>query len=175
MTGDGGGFIHRNPDSESNLQRANQRSAHIRTRSSNGRTPRRPDTLSKAKQKIPHASKSSRWVEGGARPSRNQGKSCPPHSHKAIPRNLLILILPRLDRQTAIVHLVHVARRLHVGEDVFLQLGDRLQRVGDRLTLLDVADDVCGLGAFGEVDEIGGFDGAGDSIFDEGEIGEVDA
>ena len=29
MTGDGGGFIHRNPDSESNLQRANQRSAHI--------------------------------------------------------------------------------------------------------------------------------------------------
>ena len=41
--------------------------------------------------------------------------------------------------------------------------------------LLDVADDFGGLGSFGEVDEIRAFEHRGDSVFDEGQIGEVDA
>ncbi len=41
--------------------------------------------------------------------------------------------------------------------------------------MLDVANHFGGLGALGEVDEVGAFDERGDAVFDEGEVGEVDA
>ena len=68
-----------------------------------------------------------------------------------------------------------VARRLHVGEDVILEFGNGLEGVGHVLVLLDVADDLGGFGAFGEIDEVGAFEDGGDAVFDEGEVGEVDA
>lgn len=74
------------------------------------------------------------------------------------PRDLLVLPLPRLHLQALLVHLMHVPRRLHVAEDVILQIRHRFQGVGNVLVLLDVADDLGGLGALGEVDELGVFD-----------------
>ena len=68
------------------------------------------------------------------------------------PCNLLVLALSRLHLQALVVHLVHVARRLHVAEDVVLEVDDRFEGVGHVLVLLDVADDFGGFGAFGEVD-----------------------
>ena len=68
-----------------------------------------------------------------------------------------------------------VARSLHVGEDIILEFGNGLKGVGHFLVLLDVADDLGGFGAFGEVDEVGAAEDGGDAVFDEGEVGEVDA
>ena len=71
-----------------------------------------------------------------------------------IPRNLLVLALPRLDLQAAVVHLVHVAGRLHVAEDVVLDLRHGHVLVRRVLVLLDVADDFGRLGALAEVDQV---------------------
>lgn len=68
-----------------------------------------------------------------------------------------------------------VAGCLHVVEDVLLQLHDGLQVVGHVLVLLDVADDLGCFGVLGEVDGGGFLDDGGDAVFDEGEVGEVDA
>lgn len=70
---------------------------------------------------------------------------------------------------------MHVSCRLHVAEDVVLQVADRFQGEGDVLVDLDVADHLGGFGPLGEVDEVGAFDDGGDSVFDEGEVGKVDA
>jgi len=70
---------------------------------------------------------------------------------------------------------MHVPRRLHVAEYIILQVHYGLEGVGNVLVLLDVADDFCGLGALGEVDEVGAFYDRRDAVFDEGEVGEVDA
>lgn len=91
------------------------------------------------------------------------------------PRNLLIFPLPGLHIQALLVHLVHVSGGLHVAQNVFLQLGHRLQRVCDILVLLNVADDFRCLGTLGEVDEVRRFDKGWHTIFDEREVGEVDA
>ena len=61
-----------------------------------------------------------------------------------------------------------VARRLHVTEDVVLQVAYRFEGVRNVLVLLNVADDVGCFGAFGEVDEVGALDNGGDAVFDEG-------
>jgi hypothetical protein len=53
---------------------------------------------------------------------------------------------------------MHVASRLHIRQDVVLQLGDRLQRVRHVLVLLDVTDDFGGLGALGEIYQVGFLD-----------------
>ena len=84
------------------------------------------------------------------------------------PCNLLVLPLPRLHLQTLIVHLVHIARSLHIAQNVILQVADGLQGVGHVLVLLDVTDDFGGFGALGEVDEVGAPDDGGDAVFDEG-------
>ena len=70
---------------------------------------------------------------------------------------------------------MHVTRGLHVAQDIFLKLGHGREWVGHVLVLLDVADDFGRFGTLGEVDECGFLDDGGDSIFDEGEICEVDA
>lgn len=72
----------------------------------------------------------------------------------AIPRNLLILSLSRLYCQTFVIHLMYIARSLHVAQDVILKFGHRLQGIWHILILLDVADDLCSFGAFGEVDRV---------------------
>lgn len=63
---------------------------------------------------------------------------------------------------------MHIPRRLHITQDILLQLRHRLERVGHVLVLLDVADYLCRLGALGEVDKGGLLDDGGDTIFDEG-------
>lgn len=70
---------------------------------------------------------------------------------------------------------MYVARSLHIAQDVVLKFGHWLERVGHILVLLDVADDLCGFGTFGEVDEIRPFDDGGNAVLDEGQIGKVDA
>ena len=93
-----------------------------------------------------------------------------------VPCNLLILPLPRLHAQALFIHLLHIGvHLLHRIEDILLQLRHGLQRVRRVLVLLDVADDLGRLGALGEVDEVRALDDGGDTVFDEGEVGEVDA
>lgn len=91
------------------------------------------------------------------------------------PRDLLVLPLPRLDGQAFVIHLMHVTRRLHVAQDVFLQLRHRVQHVGFDLELLNVTDHFGRFGAFGEVDEVRLLDEGWDAVFDESEVGQVDA
>jgi hypothetical protein len=90
------------------------------------------------------------------------------------PCDFLILPFPWLNLQTLVVHLVHIPSRLHVAQDVVLQVADRFEGVGDVLILLNVSNDVRGFGAFGEVDEVSSFDDGGYAIFDESEISEID-
>ena len=92
---------------------------------------------------------------------------------QSVPCNLLIFSLARLHLQTCVVHFVYVARRLHVREDVILQLRHRLQRVRYVLVLLDVADHLGSLRTLGEVDKVGLLDQRGDTILDERQIREV--
>ena len=91
-----------------------------------------------------------------------------------IPRNLLVLALPRLDLQAAVVHLVHVAGRLHVAEDVVLDLGNGDVLIWRVLVLLDVADDFGRLGPLAEVDQVRLRQG-GNAVLDESQVGQVDA
>ena len=118
------------------------------------------------------SSQESRFGEKPATPTVSLNQAMLTKSKKrfrsVVPCNLLVLALPRLHRQAHLVHFVHVACGLHVGEDVVLQLGDGLQGIRDVLVLLDVADDFGSFGALGEVDEVGLFDQGGDAVFDEG-------
>ena len=68
---------------------------------------------------------------------------------------------------------MHIARRLHVREDVLLQFRHRLQRVRYVLILLDVANDFGRLCALGKVDEIGAFDQRRNTVFDECQVCEI--
>ena len=86
------------------------------------------------------------------------------------PCNLLILPLPWLHLQALLIHLMHVTRSLHVAKDVVLQVHHGLQRVRDVLELLNALDDLCSLGAFGEVDEGSALDHGRDTIFDECQV-----
>ena len=92
-----------------------------------------------------------------------------------VPHNLLVLPLAWLYLQTLVVHLVHVTGRGHVAQDVVLELGHGLKRVGYILVLLDVANHLGRLGPLGKVDEVGLLDDGGNAILDEGEIRQVDA
>lgn len=61
----------------------------------------------------------------------------------------------------------------HVVEDILLQLRHRLQAVRDVLILLNISNDFCSLGSFSKVDEVVLFQIGGYTIFNEGEIGEI--
>lgn len=91
------------------------------------------------------------------------------------PRDLLILSLPRLDGQALVIHLMHITRRLHVAQDVVLQLRHGLERIRHVLVLLDVTDHLSRLGALGEVDKVRLLDDGRDTVFDEGQVGQIDA
>lgn len=86
---------------------------------------------------------------------------------KILPSDLLILSLSGLDLQTPVIHLMHVASRLHVSQDVVLQLWNRLQRIRDVLVLLNISDDFGRLRTLSEVDQIGLLNDRRDTIFDE--------
>ena len=93
-----------------------------------------------------------------------------------VPCNLLILPLPRFHAQALLVHFLHIGiHLLYCVEDVLLQLRHGLQRVRRVLILLNIADYLGSLGALGEIDEIRALDDGGDAVFDEGEVGEIDA
>lgn len=109
---------------------------------------------------------------GLLKPSHPEWSRC---KYGPVPNNLLVLSLARLDLETLVVHLVDVSSRLHVAQDVVLQLGYGLERVADVLVLLDIADDVGRLRSLGEVDEVGLLDDGRDAILDKGQIRQVDA
>lgn len=69
---------------------------------------------------------------------------------------------------------MYVSSGLHVAQYVILQITDGLQGVGHVLVLLDVANDICSLCSFGKVDQIGTFDNRGYSIFNKGQVRQVD-
>jgi hypothetical protein len=91
----------------------------------------------------------------------------------SVPCDLLVFTLTRLHLQTQFVHLVYIACRLHVRQDIVLQFRDRLQWKWHILVLLDIANHLGGLCAFGKVDKVRFFDEGGDTVFDEGQVGKI--
>ena len=89
------------------------------------------------------------------------------------PRDLFVLPLPRLDLQTLLVHLVHIACRLHVVQYVILEIGDGLEWVGHILIILDISDNIGGFDALRKIDKVCAFDDRGNAVFNEGQVGEV--
>lgn len=92
----------------------------------------------------------------------------------SIPCNLLILALAGFNLETSVVHVVYVTGGLEVAEDVVLKFGDRLEEVWDVLVLLDVSDDLGGLGSLVEVDQFGWCERR-DTILDKRQICQIDA
>jgi hypothetical protein len=70
---------------------------------------------------------------------------------------------------------MHIACRLHVGEDILLQLRYGLQGVRHVLILLDVTNDFSRLCPLGKVDQICAFDQRGYAVFDKGQVCKIDA
>lgn len=68
---------------------------------------------------------------------------------------------------------MYVTCRLHVAEDVFLQLRHWLQRIRHILILLDIANDFGRLRTLRKVDEVCAFDQRGNTVFDECQVGEI--
>ena len=66
-----------------------------------------------------------------------------------------------------------IAGALHVLEDVILQFIHRRKRERDVLILLDIADDFCRLCPLGKVDQIRLLDDSGNTILDEGQVGQI--
>lgn len=91
------------------------------------------------------------------------------------PCDLFILPLARFYLQTLVVHLMDITCSLHVAKDVVLQVTHALEGIRHILVLLNVADDFSGFSTFSKIDQVGLADNAGDAIFDESEIREVDA
>lgn len=100
---------------------------------------------------------------------------CRATRRSCLPRDLLVLSLSRFHRQALVVHLMYIARRLHVAEDVILQVRHRLQRIRHVLVLLNPPDHFGRLGTLGEVDEVGLLDHGRYAIFNEGQVGKIDA
>ena len=69
---------------------------------------------------------------------------------------------------------MNIARRLHVGEDVILQLRNRLQGVWHVLVLLDIAYHFSSFCSLCKVDEVCAFDERGDTVFDKCQIRKID-
>lgn len=69
---------------------------------------------------------------------------------------------------------MYVSGGLHVAQYVILQIPNGLQRVRHVLVLLDFSDNIRSLCSFGKVDEVGTFDDRGYTIFDEGQVRQVD-
>lgn len=92
-----------------------------------------------------------------------------------LPCNLLIFPFPWLYSQALIVHLMHIARCLHIAENVILQVSNRLQGIRHLLVLLDLSNDFSGFGSLGEVDQVGLLDDRRNSVLDERQIREIDA
>lgn len=90
-----------------------------------------------------------------------------------IPHDLFIFSLTRFHHQTLVVHLVNVSSSLHVGQDVVLEIRNRVQGVWRVLVLLYVSDDLCSLCTLGKVDEVGLLNNRGDTILDKSKIGQV--
>lgn len=91
----------------------------------------------------------------------------------SIPCNLLILALAGFNLETSVVHVVYVPGGLEVAEDVILKFGHRLEEIGDVLVLLDVSDDLGGLGSLVEVDQFGWCE-RGNAVLDERQISQID-
>ena len=69
---------------------------------------------------------------------------------------------------------MHISCRLHIAENVFLEFGDRLERIGNVLILPNVTDDFCSFGTFGEVYQICAFDDRRNTVLDKCKVRQVD-
>ena len=96
------------------------------------------------------------------------------YSTSISPRNLFIFPLPRFHGQALLVHFVHITCRLHVAQNVILEVADGFERVRDDLVLLDITDDLGCFGPLGKVNVVGLLDNRWDTILDEGQVGEID-
>lgn len=82
-------------------------------------------------------------------------------------------MLSRLEFRAAFVHLIDILGRLELLFDVVLEFGNGLQHIGRILELADVLENICDFVSFAEVDHsVRGV--AGDAVFDEDKVGEVD-
>lgn len=72
-----------------------------------------------------------------------------------IPCNLFVFSFSRLDFETSVVHVVYISRGLQVTEDVILEFRNGLEEIRDVLVLLDISDNLCGLGSLIEVNQFG--------------------
>ncbi len=70
---------------------------------------------------------------------------------------------------------MHIPRCLHIVEDVILQVAHRLQRVWHLLVLLNLPNHFRRFRPLGEIDEVGLLDDRRDPVFNEGQVGKVDA
>ena len=68
---------------------------------------------------------------------------------------------------------MHIARALHIVENILLQLWHRLQRVWHFLVLLNVLDDLGRFGPLGEIDQIRRFDDGWNAVFDKCQVCEI--
>ena len=101
-------------------------------------------------------------------------QSTPILQRYCLPGDLLVLALPWLDLKALVVHLMDVASPLHHTQYVVLQLWHSLERIRDVLIRLNLANDLGGLCSLRKVDKIRLLDRRGYTIFDEGQIGQVD-
>ena len=63
---------------------------------------------------------------------------------------------------------MHITSLFHVVKDPFLQIGHGIERVGDILILLNIANDLSCFESFREVDELSILDNRGYSVLDKG-------
>lgn len=103
----------------------------------------------------------------------NGHNSQPTEEKGCLPRNLLVLPLPRFYRQTLLVHLMHIPCRLHIAPNILLKILNWSQRIRYVLILLNVADHFGGFGSFGEINQVGAFDQRRYAVFNKGQVGKV--
>lgn len=70
-----------------------------------------------------------------------------------IPCNFFVFSFSRLDFETSVVHVVYITRGLQITEDVILEFRNWLKEVWNVLVLLDISDNLCGLGSLVEVNQ----------------------
>lgn len=68
-----------------------------------------------------------------------------------------------------------ITRRLHIAENVILQVADGLQRIRHILVLLDIPNDFGRFGTLGKVDQIRFLDDRRNAVLDECQVSKVDA
>lgn len=70
---------------------------------------------------------------------------------------------------------MHIPSGLHIAENVILEFGNRLKRIGNVLILQNVTNHLGCFGAFGKVYMVGAFDDRGNPVLDKCKVRQVNA